>query len=58
MWKGFHMHFQTADNLNLSSVIKHVLWRLAVGVGRGDGNDYKNLAHISNPEHISLEKSL
>lgn len=52
------MHFQMADNLNLSLVIKHVLWSLAVGVGRGDGNDYKNLAHISNPEHSSLEKSL
>lgn len=27
-------------------------------IGRRDGNDNENLAHISNPEHGSLEKSL
>lgn len=29
-----------------------------VKYGRGNGNDYENLACISNPEHSSLEKSL
>lgn len=47
-----------ADYLNRSLVLKHLLGNLVVGVGRSNGNDYENVAHISNPEHSSLEKSL
>lgn len=52
------MHFPDGRYLNLSLVLKHMLGNLAVGRGRDDGNDYENLARISNPEHNSLEKSL
>lgn len=51
----FSHAFPDGSYLNFSLVLKHMLGNLAVGVGRGDGNDYKNVAYIS---HSSLEKSL